>query len=196
MTLKDAINKYLNDEKIVKESKDTLTDTWEGSLSKAKYFYLFPLDFVETQKYYFFDRRDAYLKMNATSLFVGPLMLGGFAFLLWLFAWGQSTQSLSLVIIACFVGFIPYLFNRRINEGLVNIVVLKKEWVGEAVSEDGKLILKGTLPAGNNYSFAYLLEKKDQEKMSFWDKLFSGLSVKGLNKLSPGLKFEFSCKDA
>lgn len=195
LSLKEVIQKYFSDEKIVKEAKVRLNDSWSGSLSRAKYFYPFPLDFIETEKYYFFDRRGPFGKMNRVSLLLSPLLLGGFALILWLYVWERSSQSFLLVFVAFLIGFLPYFFNKTINEGLINIVVLKKEWVNDTSMDGESKILRGLVSGGDNYSIIYLLETEDQNRLPYFDKLFSGFYLRRFNKLSPELKFQFSYKE-
>jgi len=193
-SLNEVFKQYFEDGQIIKVKKVWLTDSWSGNLSRSKYFYLSPLDFLETDKFYFFDRREAYLQMNRISSLVSPFFMGGVALFLWWSAWGKTAQSFFLVVIAFLLGFFPYVSNKLINAGLINIIVLKKEWVQEIKKNDESTFLKGTIPPGQNYFLVYLLNREKQSKLSFLDKLFSGLYFGNGNVKE--IHFQFSYKDA
>jgi len=194
VSLKQAVESYFPNEKIVNTSSVNLTDEWKVNLlSRSKYYYLTPLDFIETDKSYYFDRRQPYLKTFTPSLFIGPILLVGFILLLWFTVFGRTPQSFVLIIVVCIFALIPPFINRIINQGLVNILLIKKGWIKKSEVNNGSNLLYGEIPKGNNYSFANNI---DSNNLNTWDKVFSGSIFRNIKGLSRSLEFHLSYKTA
>jgi len=190
-SLSVIIAKHLPDETIIKSQKVTLHDSWSIKyLSKSHYWYLSPLDMTETQNYFFFDRRQPYLHTLSKQFLISPLVLGGFALFLWFYIWHQTPESFVLVIFAILLGFSVPITNYFINQGLSNIVVIKKKWVSENTKVDKEFVLKGTIPINKIYSFIDLLSSSTQKGLPLLDKIFGGYYSKNINSPS-GISFTF-----
>ncbi len=127
-SLSEIVSLYFPDEKIVKSSQVNLTDSWNSTLSKSKYWYDSPLSMVETDLSFYFDRRQPYqTRTQSQSVVMSPILVGGLVLLLWLTVWNRTPQSFILVILAFTLGAFPSRVNNDINQGMSNIVIIKKK---------------------------------------------------------------------
>jgi hypothetical protein len=199
--LQDVVRQYFPQEKVLNKEKVTFSDSWSGKLnnvpvSKSKYWYLKPMDMVETDKKYYFDRRQPYLYQSGLSFIVGPIAI--FFALYILFTIVLTTVPFPvmvfLVMLSIILSVLTSLWNTKINQGFVNILTIKKEWVQDKKSESGETILEGEMPAGDTgYSFAHYLTQDQVNKMTFNDKLFSGRLFGNLKNMISA-KFTFRYK--
>ena len=78
--LLEIIQESFPKEKIQKEFTGVLKDSWIGKVGKfptssAKYFYLKPMAIVETNKSYYFDKRQPFTYQSKLSFLIGPTIL-------------------------------------------------------------------------------------------------------------------------
>ena len=190
LPLSEILLNYLPDEKIITSCKVSLRDSWSiKNLSKSQYWYLSPLNMIETQNYFFFDRRQPYLSTLSKHFLISPLLIGGFALFLWLYVWQRTPQSLVLVVFSFILGFLVPIINYYINQGLANIVVLKKKWITENKKQDNEFILEGTIPKDESYVFVRLLPTNTQKRLSLVDRMFVSYYTKNIN--TPSVSFTF-----
>jgi hypothetical protein len=174
------VKTYFPGEVILNTNKIKLTDTWKNSLSGLvlswrKGFYLQSMDMIETNKKYYFDRRQPFLFQSQTSALTGPLLLSTLCFLYLSFIHTPFLYSLSICTVFFSLWLLISLWNIKINQGLVNILTIDKEWVQKVEKKQGSITILGTLPSQASYTFVAFLPWKVQNKLSLTEKLFSGL---------------------
>ena len=95
-----------------------------------------------------------------------------------------------MLIIVFIVGIFIAWLNVKINEGLVNIVVLRKNYIEEVKIEEEWKVLEGTIPKGGAYSLIYYISIEERNKLSLLDKVFGGIYLGNLiKKISPSVNF-------
>ncbi|OGC50643.1 hypothetical protein A2716_03085 [candidate division WWE3 bacterium RIFCSPHIGHO2_01_FULL_40_23] len=173
--LKDVVTTYFNEENIVTEETVALKDKWSTNLgrmplSKSSFFYFKPIPFIETDKKIFFDRRVTYLFQSFVSLFIGPLLLVSFVFIV-----EASTEAyfpnyyyLLVVVLTLLVGIINVYIN---NVSLQNILTFDKTWITEKAIDGNKTILKGSIPQGKHSYSLICFITNNADKLPLLDKL-------------------------
>ena len=175
-------------------SRIQLQDTWKARaqvlpLSYRKEFYLKPIDMIETDRRFFFDRRQPFLFQSMISILFGPSVLSGLAFLYLNTVHTPVSYSLPIVIAFFVLGSLFLSWNIKINQGLVNILTIDKEWIKKTEKQRNSTIIEGETPQGGSYSFIRHLPLDIQNKLSFTEKLFSGVYFGGLNPLPVSASF-------
>jgi len=193
------IQEFFPEEKIQEEYKGILRDSWAGKVGKfpvgkSKYFYLKPMDIVETKECFYFDRRQPFAYQSKVSFFTTPIFLVVAFMLISRFFWNLSSPILLFVIVFG-IGILIALLDLKINQGLVNIVVLKKNWITDDKTKGEWRVLEGKTPEGEGYSFIHRISEERRVKVSLLDKLFGGVFIYRLIKKIPtSAQFTFRIK--
>jgi hypothetical protein len=203
LQLKSLVEQYFPKEKVIFKEQVIFTDSWTAKLGKlpvsaAKQWYLKPIDMIETDKKYYFDRRQSYLFQSKLSLLINPIASFVFLYILFSIFLTKVTMPAIIVIfvLSIVVDILSAIWNVQINQGLVNILTIKKEWVKNKKSENGETILEGEIPEDDTgYSFAHFLTQEQVNKMSLNDKLFSGRFLGNLRNMVSA-RFTFKYKQA
>jgi hypothetical protein len=196
ISVKDLIHHYCPGENILEERGVRLTDSlWlvkagKVPLSGSKVFYLKPVTYVETDMRYYFDLRGTMQYQNKLTFITSPLLFCGFVYLVSLFVWKISIQPVVYLFIVIF-SLIPSIINIRIFNGLLGIKVIDKKWISASSNEADKTVLKGNIPAGENYMFPYINDISVPLPLS--ERIYSGLFWgKWVRKLFVGGEFTVS----
>lgn len=179
---------------MISSGKIRLTDSWSSAVSKSKYWYLIPLDMIETEQSFYFDRREPYLVSTKLPIAIlGSIWVTLLPLYLWFTIWHKTPQSFILVILVALGSSLVPVINKKINQGLTNIVIIKKSWVSNDFSENETRVLKGKVPSGESYSLVYYLNPEQKKRLSFSEKYLGG-AVFGGSPLP--VEFIFTLKQA
>lgn len=189
MNLKQAVTQYFPQEIILQEKTVKLTDDWVSPLSKSHFFYVTPIDMIETDKKYYFDRRSSYIKSSQIGSIVSPILVLCMLLLLWITVWKATPQALTIVILIPVMFAVINKLNVKVNQGLTNILTIDKQFIHNIHNEDGKIIIEGEMGSADSYAFPYFMSEKDKQDVGQLDKLFSGLFIKIKKRGSSGMKF-------
>jgi hypothetical protein len=154
-SLPGIIKTYFSDETEKKHAKVDLRDRWvlvkdRGLLSS---WYPRPVDFVETDRYLFFDRRKAnmykaYIYGGVSFVMISGLTFVFFGYFSWLFLLS------SLFMAAIFFGIL-FAAARSLTFG---VIVVPKSWVDSVEETHGWIVVKGREEYGSCKSLLCALE--------------------------------------
>lgn len=192
--LSELVKIYFPDERVIAMNKVKLQDTWKVSMgnlpiSYTKMFYLKSLDMVETDRKYYFDRRQPMLFQSKISVIFGPIILSFLIFVYLNYVHTPLSYSLPISVAIFLFGSLLLGWNIKINQGLVNILTINKEWIQKSKQQGNLIVIYGEIPQGGSYSFISHLLTDIQNKLSFTEKLFAGVYFGGLNSLPVSASF-------
>lgn len=193
--LSTLITKHFPNEVIKKQVKVRLEDTYIMFGGISRYFYLGPVELVETDKRYYFDRRKAFLIFSKIGILITPLAFPAMIYLLSRFIWRVPFSNDLLIF--CFTGglLIP-LFSLVKSRSLLSVSVIKKEWIKETSFEKDRIVIKGRKPRGESDYFVHFLPEAERRKLSFFDKFFSGLIFgDSIKKLFISMRFVYKFRE-
>lgn len=199
-SLSEVVKNLFPNETIITEAKVQLQDSWKNKIgafpvSYGKYFYFKPMDMIETDNKFYFDRRQPFLFQSQISSLVTPLVITVVLFvLLYYFLHTPINYSLPISLFALILWEFFVAINIPINQGLANILTIKKDWIKTIEEKDERKIIEGEIPEGNLYSIIFFLSPEEQKKLSFLDKFFGGVYFKALNNLSVSANFTLIVK--
>lgn len=192
--LREVIANYFPQEEIKHSSKIILKDSWSADVGKipigrSKYFYLKPMDMLETDKKFYFDRRQPYLYQSRINIVIAPVILIIALYLIARYIW-KIDMPLYIGVFVIFIAFSVSAINIFINQGVANILVICKEWVQKTYQEGEEFIIEGEMPKGGSYQFGSYVTNIKRAKLSLLDRIFTPI----INSFVP-VKFTFKIKE-
>lgn len=72
-SLETLVAQNFPEEMIIQRARVKFRDTWSSFGSIGVQWYVFPMDMLETDQKFYFDKRQAYLAQAKVGLIIGPL---------------------------------------------------------------------------------------------------------------------------
>lgn len=183
LSLISVVKLYFPKSKILKISRVKRVETYHSGFKNlslgwfgwSKQFYFKPMDMIETDEAYYFDRRQPYRFQSALSIFIGPLWMAGF---IWLVSkiYNSYTIPLQFYLLVVALGVVVGLLNLVTNFGLVNIFIIKKESVKEVLAEGEYTVLKGVLTPNDSWTILTFLNESHVKNLGLMDKFYQFLN--------------------
>lgn len=175
--LREIITDYFPQEEIKRFSEITLRDFWSADagkipLSRSKFFYLKPMDMVETDKKFYFDRRQSYLYQARITTVIGSVVLIIALYVIAKYLW-KIELPLYIGIFVVLITLSISAINIFINQGVANILVICKEWVQKTYQEGEEFIIEGEMPKGGSYQLGSYITNIKRAKLSLLDRIFT-----------------------
>ena len=159
--LGDLVSQYFPYEKKIREAEVSLNDRWiQATAFRFLFFprwYFMTIPFVETENYYFFDKRRSRVLNAALSCFIITMPL--FIYFLLLSVRDADIIGLVFPLLIIFGNAIVYL---RARSAALGIMVIKKEWIKEQREINGGKEIRGAKPYGEWSAFGAMVLKEGQ----------------------------------
>jgi hypothetical protein len=193
LSLESILKQFLSSEQIISTGK--VANYSEGTfytIERSTTFYNGQVDFVETNSFYLFDKRQLLVKTSMKLAVIGLLLAVVSLIYLMMTSTDNRFAYIATVIFSVFSGF--SFVGIFINQNLSNITIINKNWIKQNNQESGQSLLEGEVPYGESFYLVRSIQSNKQH-LSILDRLqTSDLFTKLLIKTNTPFKFKIQYK--
>jgi len=173
--LNDVVHEYFPNEKIINQKKASFKIDSKGKIKNTTLgfakFKEQTVQMVETEHFYFFDRRDYLIRQSTNAFKMGIVILSIVALVIFIFYFVKIPKAISIFLffpaVFALTMILGSLMNLQTSKSIGGIIVLRKDLIEDKNNNGDYIVLKGK----NTFSakfFDYMINVIPSDKKDFF----------------------------